>query len=76
MCFQQQIPATSVHRVATHGMDTLPWKLCICVEGLSMCRRSNEGNPLTEHVQSVYWACAGNINEGKSSDDPVFDSFD
>ena len=23
MCFQQQIPATSVHRVATHGMDTL-----------------------------------------------------
>ena len=53
-----------------------PWKLCICVEGLSMCRHSNEGNPLTEHVQSVYWACAGNNNEGKSSDDPVFDSFD
>ena len=24
MCFQQQIPATSVHLVATHGMDTLP----------------------------------------------------
>ena len=24
MCFQQQIPATSVRRVATHGMDTLP----------------------------------------------------
>ena len=23
MCFQQQIPATSVHRVVTHGMDTL-----------------------------------------------------
>ena len=43
---------------------------------LSMCRHSNEGNPLTEHVQSVYWACAGNNNEGKSSDDPVFDSFD
>ena len=41
-----------------------------------MCRHSNEGNPLTEIVQSVYWACAGNNNEGKSSDDPVFDSFD
>ena len=41
-----------------------------------MCRHSNEGNSLTEHVQSVYWACAGNNNEGKSSDDPVFDSFD
>ena len=53
-----------------------PWKLCICVEELSMCRHSNEGNPLTEHVQSVYWACARNNNEGKSSDDPVFDSFD
>ena len=39
-----------------------------------MCRHSNEGNPLTEHVQSVYWACARNNNEGKSSDDPVFDS--
>ena len=24
----------------------------------------------------VYWACAGNNNEEKSSDDPVFDSFD
>ena len=41
-----------------------------------MCRHSNEGNPLTEHVQSAYWACAGNNNEGKSSEDPVFDSFD
>ena len=51
-----------------------PWKLCICVEGLSMCRHSNEGNPLTEHVQSVYWACAGNYNEGKSSDDPKLNS--
>ena len=53
-----------------------PWKLCICVEGLSMCRHSNEGNPLTEHVQSVYWACTRYNNEGKSSDDPIFDSFD
>ena len=43
---------------------------------LSMCRHSNAGNPLTLHVQSVYWACAGNNNERKSSDDPVFDSFD
>ena len=25
---------------------------------LSMCRHNNEGNPLTEHVQSLYWACA------------------
>ena len=53
-----------------------PWKLCICGPRLSMGRHGNEGNPLTEHVQSVYWASAGNNNEGKSSDDPVFDSFD
>ena len=29
---------------------------------LSMCRHNNEGNPLTEHVQSLYWACAGHNN--------------
>ena len=31
---------------------------------LSMCRHSNEGNPLNEHVQSLYWACAHIIMRG------------
>ena len=44
---------------------------------LSMCRHSNERNPLTEHVQSVYWACAEHNNEVKSSDSTVLiDNYD
>ena len=31
---------------------------------LSMCRYSNEGNLLTEDVQSLYWACADIIKRG------------
>ena len=55
----------------------LTYKLWICVmftmlpcmlmrEGLklSMCRHSNEGNPLTEHVHSLYWVCADIIMRG------------
>ena len=29
-----------------------------------MCRHHNEGNPLTEHVQSLYWACVDIIMTG------------
>ena len=31
---------------------------------LSMCRHSNEVNPLTEHVHSLYWPCVDIIRRG------------
>ena len=33
---------------------------------LSMSRHNNEGNPLTEHVQSLFWVCADIIMRGNS----------
>ena len=41
----------------------LPFMLMREGPKLIMCRHSNEGNPLTEHVQSLCWVCA-DTNEG------------
>ena len=42
----------------------LPYMLMREGSALSICRHSNEGNPLTEHGQSLYWACADIIMKG------------
>ena len=39
-------------------ISCLPCMLMREAHTLIMCRHNNEGNPLTEHVQSLYWACA------------------
>ena len=47
-------------------ISCLPCMLMREAHTLSMCRHNNEGNPLTEHVQSLYWACADIIMRGNS----------
>ena len=42
----------------------LPYMLTREGPALSICRHSNEGIPLTEHGQSLYWACADIIMRG------------